>query len=96
MRHFYFHCIKYRTTLTTDRSKTITTDPMTLAIPKASGVYKRVIMGVNKMPTICEIIGTDVRVSTSLEKDLFLFNFYLKIIARNFFDFRKENQKCHN
>lgn len=53
-------------------AKSITTDPNTLTIPKASGVYIRVTMGVSKMPTICEMIGTDVRVSTSWVNDLFL------------------------
>ncbi len=54
----------------------MTAEPSTLNNPKASGAYKRVTMGVKSMPKICDITGTDVRVSTSEVNDL-LPNYFL-------------------
>ena len=56
-------------------ANSMTIEPRRFTSPKASGAYMRVRRGVSKMPTICEMTGTDVSVSTSEAKDLFLFNY---------------------
>jgi hypothetical protein len=43
----------------------MTIDPNKFVNPKASGAYMRVIIGISKIPTICDIIGADMRTSTS-------------------------------
>jgi len=57
-------------------ANSINADPSTLNNPKASGAYKRVTMGVKSIPKICDMTGTDVRVSTSEVNDL-LPNYFL-------------------
>tara|TARA_B100001971_G_C18035598_1_gene454851 strand:- start:450 stop:665 length:216 start_codon:yes stop_codon:yes gene_type:complete len=51
-------------------------EPNILTSPNASGAYMRVTMGVKSMPKICDMTGTEVRVSTSEVNDL-LPNYFL-------------------
>jgi len=57
-------------------ANSMTTEPKTFTSPKASGAYRRVTIGVSKMPPICDMTGTEVRVSTSEVNDL-LPNYFL-------------------
>ena len=64
-------------------ARSMTTEPKTLARPKASGGYRRVTMGVNSKPIICEMTGTDASVSTSWANVVLFFKIYsYKLIKR--------------